>query len=801
MSVAPSRPLRTEPSPSAPHRVALPGTGWHLWQDAVLRTAGFPVEGLERLADPECARAADDHLAGAADLDTFTRTFTEAAGRASGHAYDIAADPLFREAVSWQNTTAMHALDGILRSGRLGRANHKRRRREELVARYWQRYCAKNETVGFFGPVNWATLDPRAVGTTIESGPRLLTDRMVFFEHWALASYADTLTADPQIRPWLPVALQPHFVRDGRQVLRPTQRPAALSLAEAAILACCEPPRPAAEVARSVIAEPDSPLRKSADVYAILDRLVERGIVRWGADLPQSPAAEHILRQRIAEVGDPVARERAAAGLARLSTARDEIRAAAGDTGRLSPALAALDATFVELTGREPRRRAGQTYAGRALCYEDTVRDLAVTFGAPVLDLLAAPLGLLLQAARWLSVAVADAYREALDGVFADLLAGTQDTDVPLGALWYLAQGPLFGAEQRPVDRVAAQFVERWARLFGLASVVPGTHRLQFRSAELADEVAALFPADGPGWRLARLHSPDVHLCARSAEALAAGDFYAVLGEMHAAWATLDSAVFVSGHPQPARLVEAMRADVGEQQFRLLLPTDWPEYSGRVARCLSNPTDIELGIVAAPGADPDRHLPVTALTVRRSGTELTAHAADGRSWPLIEVFGELITVHAVNAFKLLAAAPHTPRITVDRVVVARETWRSTLGESGLAEHTGYAERYLAARRFRDRLGLPERVFVKLEGEAKPCYLDFTSPLLVSSFCSMAHAARVRAGDGLGLVVSEMLPGPDDAWVPDAAGGRYLSELRIQASDLGPTGMPAGMVPGRRGGQS
>lgn len=29
------------------------------------------------------------------------------------------------------------------------------RRRQDVVARYWQRYCSKNDTIGFFGPLAW----------------------------------------------------------------------------------------------------------------------------------------------------------------------------------------------------------------------------------------------------------------------------------------------------------------------------------------------------------------------------------------------------------------------------------------------------------------------------------------------------------------------------------------------------------------------------------------------------------------------------------------------------------------------
>jgi hypothetical protein len=47
---------------------------------------------------------------------------------------------------------------------------------------------------------------------------------------------------------------------------------------------------------------------------------------------------------------------------------------------------------------------------------------------------------------------------------------------------------------------------------------------------------------------------------------------------------------------------------------------------------------------------------------------------------------------------------------------------------------------------------------------------------------MVRAARQRAGGDVAVVVSEALPGPHDAWVPDAQGRRYQSELRLQVVD-------------------
>jgi hypothetical protein len=424
-------------------------------------------------------------------------------------------------------------------------------------------------------------------------------------------------------------------------------------------------------------------------------------------------------------------------------------------------------------------------YAGRALCYEDTSRDVDIVLGGAVLDALAGPMAALLPAARWLTVALAGAYRAALRGLFDELAGDTGQ--VPLSELWYLAQGLLFGSAERPADRVSAEFAARWDVLFGLGQAA-STARLSFGSAELAELAAQAFPARRPGFAAGRLHSPDVHICAADLSALRAGEFFLVLGEMHVAWPTFDTAVFTWAHPDPGRLRDALAADLGGHRIRLLYPADWPRHTARIAHSLDHPTDRQLGFASAPGADPARVLPVTAVTVARQGGDLVATAPDGHRWPLIEVFAPLVSMHAVDGFKLAGtAAAHTPRITVDRLVVTRETWRATVAQTGLADARGEQARFLAARRLRRDLGLPDRVFVKLGTETKPVFADLTSPLLVSSLCSMMQRARAEGGGQATVTFTELLPGPEHAWLTDASGQRYFSELRLQIRDPQPGG--------------
>ena len=750
------------------HTVPLPGTGWTVWRDALIRSAGFPADGLDRFTAPECARAADAHLDGHLGMDELETAHAHASAEASRQAEAIATDPLFREALTWQNSSAAAILDHLTRpedpaSGKSARRRRqKRRAREDTVARYWQRYCGKNDTVGFFGPVTWATIDPAAPAITTRPGGTLTRSRQVHYEFWLLETYAAHLAADPLIRPWLPVRLRPHLTVHDQTVLRPDGPPHILTPAEAEVLARCDG-RPATETGDT----------------GTLQALADRAIITWGIDLPYNPAAEHALRAAITAIPDPAARERARSGLTRLDTARAQVSAAAGDPDALAHALAGLDTEFTAVTGAAPERRAGQMYAGRRLCYEETVRDLDVTIGGPILDALAGPLGdVLLPAARWLSATLVTTYETAFRALYDDLREpGT--TSVPLRRFWEPAQRLITG-EDRPADAVTAEFTRRWYELFGLDATSLKTPRVTTRSTGLRDRVQRLYAAERPGWAGARIHSPDLHICAPDTDALNRGDFTLVLGEMHAAWPTLDCAIFTGPHPEPDRLHAAAATDIGPQ-FRPLYPTWWPRYTARIAPVLGV-TDHQLAFTDAPGADPARLLPITALTVTDRDGVLTVTAPDGRSWPLSEVFALLVGWLGGEAFKLAGREPHTPRITIDRLVVTRETWRTTIAGTGLPPATGRIPEYLAARRLRRALGLPERVFVKIATEVKPVYLDLTSPRYVSALSTMLRTAAETHGPGTPVIISELLPGPELAWLPDAEGRRYYSELRIQLCD-------------------
>ncbi len=135
------------------------GDRWRLWDQFALRGPGFPASGVLRLAPEGLAVAADrfvgvEVLSGA-DWEAFEEVFGAAVVSLAGVLQGIAGSGLFRSAVAWQNRAVLRSGVGPFLSwvpSVAGRTSMPRQR-EELVAHYWQRFCVKNDTIGF--SVRW----------------------------------------------------------------------------------------------------------------------------------------------------------------------------------------------------------------------------------------------------------------------------------------------------------------------------------------------------------------------------------------------------------------------------------------------------------------------------------------------------------------------------------------------------------------------------------------------------------------------------------------------------------------------
>src|SRR4051812_30253024 len=449
-----------------PHLISLGGGGWAAWRDVVLRGAGFPAETVDLLIDPKLADMADLAVHDAGRRPAYLEEYWAATTRLSSAVREVARSARLREAVAWQNPKLITL---CLDKAAAGEPRNTRGRNHELtIASYLQRYSMKNDTIGFVGPVGWARWAEAGPPLAMHVGEHFLTRRTVYFETWAIDAVARALSADRPLRPWLVPRLFSAHQLIGAELHMPGRAPVALTTCERKMLALVDGTRSVRDIAVEMARSECGELGDPNALLAAFDALVIRGLVRLDLLGAIEAWPERTLLERLGRIPDQRVRKRAAGPVWQLIAARDRVGASAGDDVALGTALAELDDKFRAITGMAGERRPGMTYAGRALVYEDTVRDTRVTLGPAIREDLARPLGLLLDSARWLAAEIGQQYDRFFLGLYERRAAQLGSTAVPLAAILSLATPQLFYNPRRlsGVSQLAvAEFQRRWATI------------------------------------------------------------------------------------------------------------------------------------------------------------------------------------------------------------------------------------------------------------------------------------------------------------------------------------------------
>ncbi len=733
-----------------------------------------PVPGDRGTADLfDAVRALKGQVNEAEDR---ARTAFEAdASRTTAALVGLCRQPLFREALAWQNLGVLPgAIDRLIE--RADSMSPRELRGAKTVAgSYLQRYCAKNDTIGFFGPAGWARWAEDGGPIDMHPGPTLVEKRWAWLEHWGVECLAETLRDDPALRRWLAPRLVAGCRVEGEHAVDAVGNRVQLSPpAVAAVARACDGRTPALTLAADIAKQGLAPAEW---VMSCLEQLAGKGMVVWDAALPVHQDAFDRLRRTVDAIDDADVRARGLAPLDRIAESLEALRTAGGDAAAVERGIADLETRFEAITGEASRRHHGLTYKGRTLVYEDCRRDMDLSFGPEVRERLGPPLGLILDSARWYAGCIGQALSHEIAQVYDQLAARSRDGAVPIAAL------PLF--DQRYVSRAQAIFEavgteleRRWADILQPS---PSVRAMHFSSADLRPAVDERFPALALPWPSARYQSPDVMIAANGEESFRRGEFRFVLGELHVAGNTMAGPALAHTYPDADAFNAMMAADMGRPLVHSVIPRD---HDGiRVAPGSISAADYEVETGDTPGwRPPGQRLRIDDLVVVREPDGLHVRSRDGRRrFRLDEFFRQRFGYGKWRNFRLLEPADHRPRLTIDDLVVAREQWTVPLADVPFPQGRSEWERFVSARRWRAAMGMPRCVFFKVPWEIKPVYLDLDSPLSVQI---AVRTLRDAPESPIPPTVSftEMMPSPEECWLADAEGNRYTAELRLAAVD-------------------
>ena len=353
--------------------------------------------------------------------------------------------------------------------------------------------------------------------------------------------------------------------------------------------------------------------------------------------------------------------------------------------------LETLEADFTRVTGTAARRGHGDTYAERAVVYDEARGDIvSCTIGGPMLEDLNARLAPALDLCASYSLLVQQACRRRA----RDLLA--ERGGRPRGYLGFVRElEDAVSLQDCLNDPAVVRFVERLAHL-AASRAAGGSIRMT------AADVEPLLVAIPDG----TLVSPDIFLAAPSPEAVARGDYQVVIGEVH--YGSQVWCHFLALHDDVGEVERALGrflsvglpnaddADGADGCLRAGLvhgrtqgktfPLEPPGVAVEVrGRSLKAPGDVVpvADLEVAPTEDG------VALWSRSLGRPLRLHPGGDRAvanW----VFGDVPVV--MPPLRLGPHTPHTPRAEIGGTVVWRARWdldaRSMLARLGTAAGAG-----------------------------------------------------------------------------------------------------------------
>lgn len=700
----------------------------------------------------------------------------------------VVSRPEFQEAVIWQSPDLSDRL--ITRFPDAGKTSSEHEISRIVALRYLQRYTAKNDTIGFFGPVGWATVVEGAAGILQEPGPFLVARREVRFEYWAVDALIDALCRSPAVRRDVAPRIHPQLRLHGMALLGST-RPIPLTPLASRLLSQCDGIRTAREIVMSITGSTEGVGTREA--LAEIQALVKKRALIWRIPVPVDLFPEVRLRRELEGLPIRRTREQALASLDELEGARSKVAAARGNPQVMAQALKELDATFVRLTRRAARRSAGKMYAGRSLLHEDCVRDGRWRVGLGMLQSAGPVFDRLFEGASWYVNQVGARLKSELLREHARRRERSGRPAIPLARLLENIEerGRRIGQE------VELELQQRWSavldearRATGEGPGGPSLRVIEVTSSQLAGGTARAFPEQPLSWPNGRFMGPDLMIAAESPAAIAEGRGTLVIGEVHVGACYLLASLTRAMHPEPSRLDEQFGHERGGNLIHRAHDRRNPGI--RVSHETRARDGFQIDhIDTPPWRTPDQVVRLADLVVREQGGELRLETRDGRHfWDLMEAVGAYVR-HKIQNYHPWAKAPHRPRLVIDGVVVAREDWTFPLedvptrvaGSPAKGRNTEHwTETMITVSRWRRMHGMPRRVFVRIDGEKKPVLLDFESPYSVECLLRMSGPPEAPPTEPRTATFSEMLPDPTQCWLIDAAGQRYTSELRLVVTD-------------------
>jgi hypothetical protein len=685
---------------------------------------------------------------------------------------DFLDDEAVAEALFISNPSALTRIRELIRD-RHGRNDTRKKQKLRLGWSYAQRFCAKNDTSSFFGPLAWGRFDTRQMDNVLltQDDTAWIKDRHTLFENWVVQRLVEQINQQCPDTDRMPLQLNTGCYLQEQTLFMPIGKSQRLSPQTAQVLHYISEQQvqePTFAEMLSVFSEVEVSI-----LHELLEHLVSKRVVRRGWQMsprernPILQLQRYLANARVSGEFSQVWRAR----LEALEGLRHDY--AHGDLLRRTECLEGLNQLLGE-AGVDLSRETGAMYVGRYPVYEDCSRNMDISLGQAMLSHVNEELAPLMRINQWLIKAIAHQLNNAFTDIWKQRQAASPGKPVDFLDLLNTLAPLLPALEAQIILNLDQRLETAWTQLLQDFPEHPEVHLCNADIERLITLLNADMDVTGFEVFGSDYHSPDIMISSASMKAFNHGDYEIIVGEVHPAVHTLSQPVAAPFGPFNTQINQQVEAIF--QQPRLILadsPTsyqrshiDWPLQSSYLQLVLPSGG----GCVAA-----NQRFAAGRAQVLRVNDRLQVIDALGQ-------FNEdLLCVFSTPMHRLgfaLAGSTVTKhehrRVWFGRTLYKRASWLFTRddmptpkGSVDELEHT------LQWRAWAADHGLPRYAFVKIDTEPKPLFVDFDNPLSLDGITNaLKNAVHVK--------FSEMRPCPDELWLEEER-GRFCCEIRTTFS--------------------
>ncbi len=690
-------------------------------------------------------------------------------------------DPATREAIFLSNPNALERIDALVEHD-VDAVDSRSRQRLRLAWNYLQRFCAKNDTTSFFGPIAWGRFLQASEPAihVVKDDAQWIAERKTFVEHWVIERLAAAINRDSGLAPFLPVSLDPGcFYCDGvlhvpiakTVVLEP------LGVALLGHLADGGKHRRTALAAHCVAQG-----FEEGDVDCLLDFLIAKKVLNHGFLI--APGGSDPLARLRALLGTLPANLERCAFWRSILDELDGLRSIFAE-GDLETRIQTRDAigSLLDRSGINTERVQGQMYVGRFAVYEDCARNIEIEFGGAVTQAIDDEMRPLMGIYRWLAGAIMvrmqDQYRQTWGELIEQNVGktGGSESRESVDFLRFLSTV----ARQQTVERVVAQLEPimrtAWRSVLaphdGADEVVLEAKDIELLLALLHKEESRAVGVSAIG---VRTQSPDFMIAARDVNAIARGEFDIVIGEVHPGVHTVSQPVAQPFCPFANEIGQELGALLGPRT--MVLADSAETYQRSHIDWLVVPELMQILLPGSAGRVPAAHTVAAGAgeVVLRDGVLHYRDRCTGVEQDLLTAMPSDFHRACFSLAGQALAQAEWVRLRFGRTIVKRRSWQFAGAELPVVKQAcEQLDSFLEWQVWAQGAQLPRYVFVKSPTEPKPVYVDFRNPL------SLDLLSSLRKNDE-SLRFSEMLPAPDDLWLQDGRGS-FCCEFRTSFVDV------------------